>query len=164
MNIFKKERGFTLIELLVVVAIIGLLATVTLGYLSSARKKGNDTAVKTNLATVRTATDIYYVNNNNSYLSSFGSPFGPGTCPANSTVNTALNAEPAFSALRYAMSKGNQSPTLTPVCYLDANNWAVAISLNMDPTKSWCADSKPSVKLESFTPANSLDLVTHLCK
>lgn len=160
----KFKKGFTLIELLVVVAIVGFLSTVTLGYLSSARKKSNDTAVKTNLATVRTSTDIYYLNNNNSYLSSFGSPFGPGTCPTNSTVNTALNAEPAFSALRTAISKGNPDSSLTPVCFLNASNWSVVVALNTDPNKSWCVDSKPSAKLESFTPANALDPVTSLCK
>jgi prepilin-type N-terminal cleavage/methylation domain-containing protein len=160
----RYSKGFTLIELLVVVAIIGLLSAVVLTYLSSARKKGNDTAVKSNLTSVRTAADIYYLNNNNSYLSSFGSPFGPGVCPATSSVNTALHAEPAFSALRTAIGKGNQSSTLTPVCYLDANSWAVVIALNLDATKSWCVDSKPSSKLEAYTPANALDATTHLCK
>ena len=39
----QETRGFTLIELLVVIAVIGLLSSVILASLNSARKKGRDT-------------------------------------------------------------------------------------------------------------------------
>ncbi len=57
-------KGFTLIELLVVIAIIGILSSVVLASLNTARSKGNDASVKANLDTIRTQSAIYYDTNN----------------------------------------------------------------------------------------------------
>ena len=56
----KNNKGFTLIELLVVIAIIGILASVVLSSLSSAKSKGKDAAVKSQLSQIRSQSEIYY--------------------------------------------------------------------------------------------------------
>lgn len=55
-----KERGFTLIELLVVIAIIGILASVVLASLNTARDKGTDAAAKSSVNNMRAQAEIYY--------------------------------------------------------------------------------------------------------
>ncbi len=54
------KKGFTLIELLVVIAIIGMLSSVVLGQLNSARSKGSNATVRSNLANLRTEAGLYY--------------------------------------------------------------------------------------------------------
>jgi len=56
----KFNRGFTLIELLVVIAIIGILSSVVLASLNTARNKGNDAAVKSNLNNIRAQAELVY--------------------------------------------------------------------------------------------------------
>lgn len=63
-----KTRGFTLIELLVVIAIIGILASVVLASLNTARDKGADAAIRSNLNNARAQAELYYDDNDNSYL------------------------------------------------------------------------------------------------
>jgi len=56
----KKAKGFTLIELLVVIAIIGILSSIVLVSVNTARNKAKDAAVKSNLANLRVAAELFY--------------------------------------------------------------------------------------------------------
>jgi type II secretion system protein G len=56
----NAKRGFTLIELLVVIAIIGLLSSVVLASLNTARQKGRDARRLSDIKQLQTALELYY--------------------------------------------------------------------------------------------------------
>lgn len=107
----NKSRGFTLIELLVVIAIIGLLASVVMASLNSARGKALDAKRASEMKSIQTALELYYMANNSypnpgwgwrSQCPSWGGyaanqvipglvPTYLGTFPTDSQMNTSTN-------------------------------------------------------------------------
>jgi len=61
LQVFKKnQKGFTLIELLVVIAIIGVLSTIVLVSLNTAREKARDVRRVSDMRQVALALEMYY--------------------------------------------------------------------------------------------------------
>ena len=56
----QARKGFTLIELLVVIAIIGLLSTVVLAGLNTARERARDARKRADFRQISTALTLYY--------------------------------------------------------------------------------------------------------
>ncbi len=89
-SIQRKREGFTLIELLVVIAIIGLLSTLAVVSLNSARARSRDTKRIADVKEVQTALELFY-NDNQGYPLA-GSADADGNIPPLST-----SGDPAFS-------------------------------------------------------------------
>ncbi|MDR3546798.1 MAG: prepilin-type N-terminal cleavage/methylation domain-containing protein [Candidatus Pacebacteria bacterium] len=90
-----RARGFTLIELLVVIAIIGLLSSVILAALNTARNKAYDSSRKSNLVEVQKALELYYNDNGvypqaNGTYSNYASQCQVGGNAAQNSVITGL--------------------------------------------------------------------------
>jgi type II secretion system protein G len=74
----KQSKGFTLIELLVVIAIIGLLSTLAVVALGSAREKSRDAKRLSDVKQIQTALELYYTDQS-SYPTTSTSALGAGS-------------------------------------------------------------------------------------
>jgi len=131
----SRRKGFTLIELLVVIAIIGILTSVVLASLNSARDKGGDAAVKSNLANLRSQASLYYEDNSNS--------FGPNTGTSCTTAGSVFTDTRVAAQLNAAVKASGGGSVAT--CANSVSLWVVSVPLR-DKTKAWCVDSSGIAK------------------
>lgn len=143
MKINTIKRGFTLIELLVVIAIIGILASVVLASLNTARDKGSDASIKASLTSARAQAELYY-DKNKTY---------EGVCTAtqaNSGISaillggaTKLLSTNTVGADAQAFVYGSGGGAGSAVCHDDLLGWAAIVSLKSPTTASsgYCVDS-----------------------
>ncbi len=87
-GIQRTPRGFTLIELLVVIAIIGLLSSVVLASLNTARAKARDAQRAATIRQLQNAVEFYYHDNGSYPLGCRGSNQWSGHSTSYGDCNT----------------------------------------------------------------------------
>ena len=122
----KKQTGFTLIELLVVIAIIGLLASVVLLSLNSARAKSRDAKRLADMRQMASALELFFNDNGGYPIVQTGSPYLAPTyiglipsapTPADGPCTTGNNAytyAPSGTSFLATYAQGGGSLSLYP--------------------------------------------------
>lgn len=121
----KYSKGFTLIELLVVIAIIGILSSVVLASLNTARNKGKDASAKSSISSIRAAMEIYYNGTGDNTYGDAGAD--TGGC-ADGEITRLLDASDAQT-------------TADAVCVVGVNGDSYVAHTTLSDTTIFCVDS-----------------------
>lgn len=153
MNFNKKfNLGFTLIELLVTVAIISILAAVVFAALGSAKMKGIDSSIKSNLNGARSQAEIFW-NTNTAVRESYTSVCTNGRVGGVDGIGSlVLAAAKAYGLASYA--NNTNGTTTTATCNDSATAWAAEVPMKTSG-QMWCVDSAGVFKQVTGTSLSS---------
>lgn len=129
----NSQSGFTLIELLVVVAIIGILSSIVLAALGSARQRARDTAAIATLSQVRAQAEL------------------------DGNFAAVCSGSDSADLIDDAFRQGSITKTAgtTYQCNNTANAYFVAIQLNGTSPQFFCVDSSGFAGEVSALPAST---------
>lgn len=148
----SKKLGFTLVELLVVIAIIGILSSVVISSLGTARNRAANTAIKANLASVRSSIEIIY--DNAQTYGTIGQALG--TCPV-ALDTTIFGQQTVLDSITSALNASGAGGTTTCVsepASAPVSSWAISIKLKAPEdiagvtVNYWCVDNLANSKGE----------------
>lgn len=127
-------KGFTLIELLVVVAIIGILSSVVLASLNTARNRGADASIKANLSGARAEAEIFY-DTSTTY---------EGVCALTGTnvIGDSISAaDVVFDGAAPTYADATAATASAGACHDNSTAWAATVPLKAASGSYFCVDS-----------------------
>lgn len=150
-----RKNGFTLIELLVVVAIIGLLSSIVLASLNSARAKAKTARSQADLRSLRTAIALLESDTGK----------WPNGCPIETVQNPEVFLDTDWAGIKVRPPVGQPDPIYSPNCIwtaTDQANWKGPYAPNtvdvwgnsyfFDPDYYVCTPEVVKVAILSFGP------------
>ena len=135
----RLVHGFTLIELLIVIAIIGILSSIVVASLNSARIKGSDAAAKADMHGLRAQADVFYDNSGQLYT---------GVCSDTHIVQAIAHAATTENIV-WASTADNSA---TATCTDAADTWMAYVQLGKGAGDYWCVDSTGNTVSEAASP------------
>jgi prepilin-type N-terminal cleavage/methylation domain-containing protein len=130
----SKKKGFTLIELLVVIAIIGLLATIVVVSVNSARVKARNNSIIKSLNGLREAGEMY---NTSSYA---------GFCVNNDCTSGSSD----WKRICNGVKKQNDGGAVTcSIQAVNATSWCASVLLVNTANQYYCVDSANRAKIQA---------------
>lgn len=135
----RSLRGFTLIELLVVIAIIGVLASVILTSLSSAKNKSVDARTKANLSNLRSQAELYHTVSG-SYRGEVNAIAATSSQVVCQTDGTVFNSTDGIGGKIEIISDQNDPDIWTVTCALGDTPDSWAVSMPLKGGGEWCVN------------------------
>jgi prepilin-type N-terminal cleavage/methylation domain-containing protein len=158
----KIKKGFTLIELLVVIAIIGILASIVMVSLVTARAKGRDARRISDISNIKLALEEYY-NDNLKYPSGLSSlaptyipavptdPLGSGQVSnSKNYFYTGLNAQGANLTTCTALTRYHLGAVLEIPGTQGSGNYSQTAAAGEDHLDA-CSTSNPSTDFNGIS-------------
>ena len=150
----REERGFTLIELLVVIAIIGILSSIVLASLNTARNKGKDASAKASLSSLRASAEIYYSGNSNYGTAGAGTVTSAGV--ASGLQGACVDAATADGAGQKLLVAVAAQSGQTANCTIGLSGASYEADVTLNDTTIFCVDSNAFAGKPSATPIRAI--------
>ena len=145
-----NESGFTLVELLIVVIILSILAAVIIPQLRGSTENARLSSLDTNLAAVRSALEIYYLQHGNVYPGNIANDTTGITTAAHASASDAFNKQMS----KYSDVNGNTSDVYDATTFKFGPYMKKGLPPNPLPNAATTTDAqKRAVNVDTTTTA-----------